>query len=105
MKHIYYLSTCDKCKRILSNISRESKYEYFDIKSNPISPEVLDHLANVVGSYEALFNKRAIKFKDKNLRLSIQSDIDYRNLILSEYTFLKRPIFINNDEVGLENPI
>ncbi|MFM7473344.1 MAG: arsenate reductase family protein [Crocinitomicaceae bacterium] len=80
-------------------------YEHVDIKITHISPDILDNLAGFVGSYEALFNKRAIKFKDPSIRESIKRDLDFRRLILEEYTFLKRPIFINDDKIGIEKPI
>lgn len=105
MKRVYFLSTCDKCRRILSSLENRSDYEHVDIKIKHISPEILDNLAGFVGSYEALFNKRAIKFKDPSIRESIKGDLDFRRLILEEYTFLKRPIFINDDKIGIEKPI
>ncbi|MFM7466407.1 MAG: arsenate reductase family protein [Crocinitomicaceae bacterium] len=105
MKRVYFLSTCDKCRRILSSLENRSDYEHVDIKIKHISPEILDNLAGFVGSYEALFNKRAIKFKDPSIRESIKRDLDFRRLILEEYTFLKRPIFINDDKIGIEKPI
>jgi len=105
MKRVYFLSTCDKCRRILSSLENSSEYEQLDIKSKHITPEILDNLAKSVGSYEALFNKRAIKFKDPLIRETIKGDLDFRRLILEEYTFLKRPIFINEDKIGIEKPI
>ncbi|MFM7637667.1 MAG: arsenate reductase family protein [Crocinitomicaceae bacterium] len=86
-------------------MENSNDYEHVDIKIKHISPEILDNLAGFVGSYEALFNKRAIKFKDPSIHESIKRDSDFRRLILEEYTFLKRPIFINDDKIGIEKPI
>ena len=36
MKRVYYLSTCDKCKRILSDVEDIDTYELIDIKQQPI---------------------------------------------------------------------
>jgi|688.fasta_scaffold2033533_1 arsenate reductase len=105
MKRVYYLSTCNKCKRILAAEDKLSEFELIDIKYQRISSDILEFLARELGSYEVLFNKRAIKFKDESIRASIKNDTDYRRLILEEYTFLKRPIFINNEKIGLEKSL
>ena len=44
------------------------------------------------GSYEALFSRRALKYKELGLKDKHLSEKDYRKLILEEYTFLKRPV-------------
>ena len=49
------------------------------------------------GSYEALFSRIARKYKELNLGSKQLTETDYKNFILEEYTFLKRPaIFIGN---------
>jgi arsenate reductase len=89
---IWFLSTCDTCKRIMSEL--EVTYDFFsyhDLKNNPISAQELGEIAAGSGlSYEELFNKRAQKYS--NIKEKIVSDDDFKNAILSEYTFLKRPI-------------
>ena len=52
-----------------------------------------------VGSYEALFSRRAMKYRSMGLNEKELSEDDYRNLILEEYTFLKRPVVVIDDEV------
>ena len=44
------------------------------------------------GSYDALFSRRALKYKELGLKDKQLSERDYRKLILEEYTFLKRPV-------------
>ena len=68
-----------------------------------IDAETLDFIKEKVGSYEALFSKRAMKFRSRGLNNMDLSDKDYRGLILEEYTFLKRPFIINDDEVFIGN--
>ena len=46
------------------------------------------------GSYEALFSRRAIKYKEMGLKDKSLAEKDYRDLILQEYTFLKRPVVV-----------
>ena len=45
------------------------------------------------GSYEALFSRRAMKFRSMGLADKTLTEQDYRQLILDEYTFLKRRCF------------
>ena len=51
------------------------------------------------GSYEALFSRRAMKFRSMGLADQTLTEDDYRRLILEEYTFLKRPVFLTDDGV------
>lgn len=103
MKKIYYLSTCDTCKRILNEIEAPAEYELQDIKVDPISEKELDLLKKLAGSYEALFSKRARLYKERGLKSKDLSETDFKNLILEHYTFLKRPILVNNEQIFVGN--
>lgn len=99
MKKIFYLSTCSTNKRILDELHPGSEVEMQDIKVKNIDSEMLDMIKEKVGSYEALFSKRALKYKSLGLdKQSLQED-DYRKYMLEEYTFIKRPFIICGDEV------
>ena len=98
MKKAYYLSTCSSCNRILSQINNEG-LQLQDIKTNKISPEQLEEMKKLAGSYEALFSRRAMKFRSLGLHDRNLSEEDYRKLILEEYTFLKRPVFLIEDKI------
>ncbi len=102
MKKIYYLKTCDTCRRILKEMDTTG-YELQEIKSNPITVSQLDDLAKLTKSYEVLFSKRAKKYRQMDLKSQELSEKDYRQLILDEYTFLKRPVIINEREVYAGN--
>ncbi|HLY70207.1 MAG TPA: ArsC/Spx/MgsR family protein [Puia sp.] len=100
MKKIYCLSTCDSCKAILKDIDAKKKgFELQDIKSEKITPAQLDEMKKLAGSYEALFSRRAIKYKTLGLREKLLREVDYRKFILEEYTFLKRPVVILNNKI------
>ena len=100
MKKIYHLSTCDTCRKILSEISAaEQGFEMQDIKTEKISPADLDALKEIAGSYEALFSRRAIKYKELGLKAKKLTEADYRRLILEEYTFLKRPVIVSGKKI------
>lgn len=72
----------------------EKKFKLQDIKTNNITAEQLDEMKTLAGSYEALFSRRAIKYKEMGLKNKTLHEEDYRDLILQEYTFLKRPVII-----------
>ena len=50
-----------------------------------------------------LFNKRAQKYRSQGLNNETLSEADWRKHILAEYTFLKRPVVIVDDEIFIGN--
>lgn len=70
-----------------------------DIKTEKITETQLDELKEKAGSYEALFSRRAMKFKEWGLKEKVLTETDYRDLILKEYTFLKRPVAISGEHI------
>ncbi|MDR5591225.1 arsenate reductase family protein [Christiangramia sp. SM2212] len=103
MKKIYHLSTCDTCKRILNELEVPDAFILQDIKTDEITAEQLEEMYNLSGSYESLFSKRARLYKERDLKNKDLKEEDYKNLILEHYTFLKRPVIINNDEIFIGN--
>lgn len=51
------------------------------------------------GSYESLFSRRALKYKEWGLKEKNLGEDDYRNYILQEYTFLKRPVVLLDSQI------
>ena len=103
MKKIYHLGTCDKCRDIIKKLGGLTDFEKHDIKSEPISEDDLDHLKTLVGSYEALFSKRAQLYHEMKLKHDDLQEPDYRKYILKEYTFLKRPVIVVGDQIFVGN--
>ena len=103
MKRIYLLSSCSTCQRILKQINPSADVEVIDVKVQNIDTETLDWIKSKVGSYEALFSKRALKFKSLGLNQMQLTEADYRKYMLEEYTFLKRPFMIFDDQVFIGN--
>ena len=68
-----------------------------------MTPEQVDEMAKLAGSYEALFSRRAMKFKSMGLKDKNLKETDYKNLIVEEYTFLKRPVFVIENEIFIGN--
>lgn len=100
MKKAFTLPTCKTCQRIFDDLQpAQQGCEVVDIKAEGISAEDLDAMKAHVGSYEALFSRRAMKFRSMGLADKTLSEQDFRNLILEEYTFLKRPVFLTEEGV------
>ena len=78
-----------------------------DIKFEKITEKQLDEMKKMAGSYEALFSRRAMKYKEWGLKDKQLTEKDYRQYILEEYTFLKRPVVIigNKIFVGSEKKV
>ena len=100
---VFYLKTCDTSKKIMKDLGLESDFELREIKSNQITPEELDEMKELAGSYESLFSRRSRQFGAKNLKGVELSENDYRTLILEEYTFLRRPVTIYDGEIFIGN--
>ncbi len=102
MKKVYFLQTCDTCRRILKEVNIDG-FEKQEIKTNAITVEQLSEMRKLTDSYESLFNKRARLYKERDLKNKNITEDDYCQYILEEYTFLKRPVFIVNDEIFIGN--
>lgn len=103
-KKVYHLATCTTCQAILKETKLEQKgFQLQDIKTASITPAQLDEMKEMAGSYEALFSRRAIKYKELGLKDKALTEKDYRNYILSEYTFLKRPVVISGKQIFIGN--
>ncbi|MDH5367822.1 MAG: hypothetical protein OEW67_12615 [Cyclobacteriaceae bacterium] len=103
MKKVYYLSSCSTCSRIMKELNIGEEFEQQDIKNEKITTEQLDEMKRMSGSYESLFSRTAMKYKSMGLKNMDLQEEDYRNYILEEYTFLKRPVFIVNDQIFVGN--
>ena len=104
MKKIYYLSTCDTCKRIITDLQlKEKGFVFQDIKTDKITNAQLEEMKNLAGSYEALFSRIARKYKELDLSSKSLKELDYKNYILEEYTFLKRPVIFIDKNIFIGN--
>ncbi len=103
MKAFFYLSTCNTCSRILNELNPGPDVEWREIKSKGITPKELDAMKELAGSYEALFSRRAMKYRSLGLNDIVLTEIDYRKWILEEYTFLKRPVLVLDDQIFIGN--
>lgn len=104
MKKIYHLQACSTCQRILDEVGAQKHGAVLqDIKTEKITAAQLDEMKRLAGSYEALFSRKALKFRSMGLHEKQLTEKDYRKLILEEYTFLKRPVAIVNGKIFVGN--
>lgn len=78
-------------------------FELQNIKTNAITPDQLEEMKILAGSYEALFSRKAMLFRQRGLHEKQLSETDYKNLILEQYTFLKRPVIIFDNQIFVGN--
>lgn len=103
MKKIYHLSSCSTCIRIIKELSPDETVILQNIKTEQITESQIEAMKALAGSYEALFSKRAMKYKSLDLKDMTLGELDYKKYILDEYTFLKRPVILINDEIFIGN--
>lgn len=103
MKKIYYLKSCSTCQRIIKELGGLDDFEQQNIKENPITTAQIEEMKALTGSYESLFSRRAMKYKSMGLKDKQLSEEDYKNLIVEEYTFLKRPVILYDGEIFVGN--
>ncbi|MFD2916789.1 arsenate reductase family protein [Psychroserpens luteus] len=103
MKKIYFLKTCSTCIRIIKSLDLPNDVIFQDIKTEEITVKQLEELAEMAGSYEALFSKRAKLYKEMGLKDQNLTEDDFKNYILEHYTFLSRPVIIYNDKIFVGN--
>ena len=103
MKKVYYLSTCSTCSRIMNQLSIGDDFIKQDIKKESITADQIDEMKELAGSYEAFFSRTAMKYKSMGLKDKNLGEADYRMLIIGEYTFLKRPVFIIDGKIFIGN--
>jgi arsenate reductase (glutaredoxin) len=100
MKKMYHLGNCTTSQAIIKETAIDKKgFDMQDIKFEKITPAQLDEMKKMTGSYESLFSRRAMKYKEWGLKDKKLSENDYRQYILDEYTFLKRPVVIIDKKI------
>ena len=102
-KTIYYLATCSTCQRIMKELGVDDSWVHREIKSKGILKKEVDYMKKLAGSYEKLFSRRAMKYRQLGLHEKTLTEDDYRDLITKEYTFLSRPVVILDDEIFVGN--
>ena len=103
MNKIYYLASCDTCRKIIKSLPKNHNLAFHDIKQDPIKAEELEEMYLLAGSYESLFSKKAQLYKSLDLKNKSLTEEDYKKYILEHYTFLSRPVFIIDGKIYIGN--
>lgn len=103
MKKIFHLATCKTCQKILKELEPLDGIELREIKSKGVTENELEEMRAMTENHEALFSRRAILFRQRGLNNQELSDLDFKNLILEHYTFLKRPVVVVDDKIFIGN--
>ena len=103
MNKIYYLASCDTCRKIIKSLPEGHNLAFHDIRQTPITVEELEYMRELSGSYEALFSKKAQLYKSMNLKDQSLTEDDFKKYILEHYTFLSRPVFIIDNQIFIGN--
>jgi arsenate reductase len=102
METIFHLGTCSTCQRILKSLPAH-QLALKDIKKEAITPEELEEMKRLAGNFESLFSKRSMKYRAMGLHEKELSEEEMKDLILKEYTFLKRPVAVIKDKIFVGN--
>ncbi len=103
-KKMYHLAHCTTCQAIIKETGADiAGVEFQNIREEKITKKQLEEMKKLAGTYEALFSRRALKYKELGLKDKQLSEDDYKNCILEEDTFLKRPVTIVNDQIFIGN--
>lgn len=102
MKKVFYLNTCDTCRKILAQFNLK-EWELREIKKEPITKEELEAMAKIAGSYEELFSKKSTQIKLREIDLKSLGEDDFKELLLDHYTFLRRPVFLTDSKIFIGN--
>jgi arsenate reductase (glutaredoxin) len=103
MNKIYFLASCDTCRKIIKALPNADKLTYIDIRQQPIVEKDLKEMHHLSGSYEVLFSKKAQLYKSMDLKNKNLTEADYKKYLLEHYTFLGRPVFIINGKIYIGN--
>ena len=82
------LRKCATCQRILEELNWDEETQ--EIRSEKITEKQLNEMAVLAGSYEALFNRRAIKYKTMKLKEKILSESRLQTTYFRGRYFLKK---------------
>ncbi len=78
-------------------------WSFREIKSEPVTEKELAEMYRLTNSYEALFSRKSTQIKARNIDVKSLKENDFKKLLLDHYSFLKRPVFITDDQIFVGN--
>lgn len=92
-----YCTTCQKAEAYLKDKGVKIK-SYVDVKEDGVNKTTVKKLCKLAGGVEKVFSKRAMKYRSWGLNEKDLSDEEMIDYMVQEYTFIKRPTIVTNDD-------
>jgi arsenate reductase len=89
-------TTCQKAVKYLEEKGVPVR-AFRNLKEEPLSRAEVEELARKAGGVEALFSRRAMKYRAMGLHEQTLSEDDLLRLMAEEYTFITRPVLVRGD--------
>jgi arsenate reductase-like glutaredoxin family protein len=103
MNTYFYLANCDSCRKYLPRVKTYLNIQLREIKTSPITEEELNELIKLSGNVEYIFSKKSRNFAPyRNEKLDAEK---LKSLILSDYTFIRRPLLVYEGKVYIGNSL
>lgn len=100
---IYYLASCDTCRKIIKSLPNSDRLKFHDIRQDTLTEAEIDQMKDLAGSYEVLFSRKAQLYKSMGLKDQTLTESDYKKYLLHHYTFLSRPVFVIDGKIYIGN--
>jgi arsenate reductase len=96
---VYGLPHCSTCRRALEYLAARGVEvrKFHDLKARPLARAEVEELARRAGGAEALFSRRAMKYRQMNLHERELGEDDLLRLMTDEYTFVTRPVVVRGE--------
>jgi arsenate reductase (glutaredoxin) len=96
---VYWLPHCSTCQKAVAFLEERGVpiRSFRDLKAEPLTRAEVEELARKVGGVEALFSRRAMKYRKMGLHEQQLSDDDLLRLMAEEYTFVTRPVIVRGE--------
>lgn len=96
---VYGLPYCTTCQKALAYLEEKgvTVRRFRDVKEKRLTEKEVRALAEKVGSADALFSRRALKYREMGLHEKELSEDDLVRLMVEEYTFVTRPVIVRGD--------
>ncbi len=96
---VFWLPHCSTCQKAVAFLEERGVpvRAFRDLKAAPLSRAEVNELARKVGGAEALFSRRAMKYRKLGLHERELSEDDLLRLMTEEYTFVTRPVIVRGE--------
>jgi arsenate reductase (glutaredoxin) len=96
---VYWLPYCTTCQKAVAHLRAKGVEirSFRDLKAAPLAPAEVRDLAAKVGGVDALFSRRAMKYRQMGLHERELSEDEMVKLMSDEYTFVTRPVIARGD--------